>query len=229
MKKHALLFVSGTLFLLFIIFTILVKTVDVHYIYNNTYLGFYTWNFNVGNMITRYNHYSGMKLISDIILYVGIAYSGLIMVFLVIALIKAKSLKTLNKRYYLLLGAYITIAFLYFLFEIMKVNYSPDSSAEHLKASYPSTHVFVGASLFLVNSYTAIKLLNPEKEWFIDLIYISTGLICALLAFTRLMSAKHWLTDVIAAILLTASVYTLFVYVSHITLPTRKEEVTNIE
>ena len=229
MKKHTLLFVSSALFLLFIIFTIIVKTVDVQYIYNGTYLGLHDMNFRIGNLITSYNHYRGMKLISDIILYVGIGYSGLIMIFGVISLIKVKSLKALNKRYFLLIGAYVLIVLLFAFFEIVKVNYSPDSSSEHLKASYPSTHVFVGCSLFLVNSYTAIKLLKPEKEWFIDLIYISTGLIVALLTFTRTMSAKHWISDIIASVLLIASVYALFIYISHLTLPNEKEEVNTIE
>ena len=228
MKKHTLLFVSSALFLLFIIFTIIVKTVDVQYIYNGTYLGLHDMNFKIGNLITSYNHYRGMKLISNIILYVGIGYSGLIMIFGTISLIKVKSLKALNKRYYLLIGAYVLIVLLFAFFEIVKVNYSPDSSHEHLKASYPSTHVFVGCSLFLLNSYTAIKLLKPEKEWFIDLIYISTGLIVALLTFTRTMSAKHWISDIIASVLLTASVYVLFIYISHLALP-KIEEVETIE
>lgn len=226
MKKHTYLFVSSAILLLFIVFTILVKTVDVDYIYNNTYLGFHTLNFNFGNWAVNFGKYHGMRLISDIILYVGIGYSGLILVFGVVQLIKLKSLKLLNKRYFLLLGAYLVIAILYLFFEVVKVNYSPDSSATHLKPSYPSTHVFIGCALFLFNSYTAIKLLDPGKKWFIDLIYVSTGLICLLLVFTRLLSLKHWLTDIIGAVLLVSFVYTLFIYISHRTLPTKKEEVS---
>ena len=229
MKKHTYLFVSSALLLSFIVFTILVKTVDVKYIYNNTYLGFYDLNFKFGNWAVNFGKYNGMRLISDIILYVGIGYSGLILVFGVIQLIRLKSLKLLNRRYFLLLGAYALIAFVFLFFEVVKVNFSPGSSANNLKASYPSTHVFIGCSLFLINSYTAIKLLNPEKKWFIDLIYVSTGLICLLLVFTRMLSLKHWLTDIIGAILLVSAVYTLYIYISHRTLPTQKEEVSEEE
>ena len=224
MKKHIYLIVSSVILLLFIVFTILVKTIDVQYIYNNTYLGFYNLNFKFGNWAVNFGKYNGMRLISDIILYVGIGYSGLILVFGVIQLIRLKSLKLLNKRYFYLLGAYLFIAVLFLFFEVVKVNYSPDSSAYHLKPSYPSTHVFIGCSLFLVNSYTAIKLLKPEKQWFIDLIYVSTGLICLLLVFTRLLSLKHWLTDIIGAVILVSFVYTLFIYVSHRAFPNNNQE-----
>ena len=214
MKKYAYLITSLSLLLVFIVFTILVKTVDVQYIYNNTYLGFYHANYEFGNWAVNFGKYEGLRKISDIIFYISFGYSGLLGVFGIISWIRNKKLKNVNKQYFVLLGGYVSIVITYFIFEIVKINYSPDSSLNNLHASYPSSHVFIGCALVLLNSYSAIKLLNPHKKWLIWLIYGATGLICLMLTFSRLMSLKHWMTDVIASVILVSVIYTLFIYVS---------------
>ena len=228
MKKHLLLISSISLLVIFIIFTILVKTVDVHYIYNRTYLGFYSLNIHFGDWALNFGKYEFMQKMSSIILYVSFGYSGILAIAGIVDLIRKKSLKTVDKRFYLLLGGYIVIVLLYLFFELVKVNYSPDSYANHLKASYPSSHVFIGCSLLLLNSYTAIKLLNPEKKWLSYLIYGASILICLLLTFTRALSLKHWLTDIIASIILVIAVFTSFIYISH-RLVISKEETSETE
>lgn len=215
MKKHAYLIASLSFLLVFIVFTILVKTVDVEMIYNGTYLGFHELNFNFGNMVVNFGKYDSSKLFSDIILYVSFGYSLVLVVFSIIHLIKVKSLKLVDKRYYILLGSYVSIALVYLLFELVKVNYSPESTASNLKPSYPSSHVFIGMSLFLINSYTALSLLDAKKEWVIYLTYGSTIVICILMLLTRSLSSKHWLTDIIASVILVISQYLAFIYIFH--------------
>ena len=212
LKKHAYLIVSAILLTMFIVFTVLVKTVDVEYIYSGTYLGFHTLNFKVCSWVVQFGKYDQFKTISDVLLYLAIGYSAVLGVCGIIQLIKTKSFKKVNKDFYILLGGYIAVAITYLIFEIAKVNYSPDSTVEELKASYPSSHVFVGCSLYLLNSFTAVKLLNPEKKWISYLIFASTGLICVLTTFTRLMTIKHWLTDIIASVILVAALFTLYLY-----------------
>lgn len=224
LKKYNYLVVSMVFLLAFIIFTILVKTVDVYYYYNNTYIGFYSMNYAFGEFVTHFGKYASMKKASDILLYLSFGYILVLFIFALIELIKKKSFKKLNKNYYLALGGYISVAIIYFIFEVAKVNYSPDSIAGDLKASYPSTHVFVGSMFYLINTYTALKLLKPEKEWISPLVYIATGIICLLIVFTRALSAKHWLSDIIASILLIISVYTAFTYVSHKLIPIERVE-----
>ena len=201
--------------MIFVIFTILVKTVDVVYYYNNTYVGFYTLNSKFGAFVTDFGKYEAMSKISDIILYSSFAYIAILFVFAIIEAVKLKSLFKINKNYFLVLGGYIAVVFVYLIFEIVKVNYSPGSVAGELKASYPSSHVFLGCMFYLLNSYTALKLLKPEKEWIGDLVYGGTTVICLLLVFTRAMSTKHWLTDIIASIILVSAIYTLFIGVHH--------------
>ena len=212
LKKHAYLIVSAILLTMFIVFTVLVKTVDVEYIYSGTYLGFHALNFKVCSWVVQFGKYDQFKTISDVLLYLAIGYSAVLGVCGIIQLIKTKSFKKVNKDFYILLGGYVSIVIIYLIFEIAKVNYSPDSTLEELKASYPSSHVFIGCSLYLLNTFTAVKLLNPEKKWTVYLIYVSTALMCVLSVFSRLLTIKHWLTDIIASVILVASVCTLYLY-----------------
>lgn len=229
MKKYAYYITSGIFLLAFIIFTILVKTVDVDYYYNNTYIGFHHINYQFGNFVTSFGKYDVMSKFSDIILYLSFGYVAILFIFALIELIKNKSFKKLNLNYYILLGGYISVVIVYLIFEVVKVNYSPASTIGELKASYPSSHVFIGAMFYLLNTYTAMKLLNPEKEWIKPLVFVATGIICLLLIFTRALSSKHWLTDIIASIILVSSLYTLFIGVHHKLVPISPKEVKEIE
>ena len=229
LKKYGYFIASAALLLIFIVFTILVKTVDVQYYFNNTYVGFYSINSKFGEFVTNFGKYESMSKMSDIILYLSFAYILGLFIFAVIELIKNKSFKKLNMNYYLVLGGYVLTAIFYFVFEIVKVNYSPISPIDNLKPSYPSSHVLLGCMFYLLNTFTAMKLLKPEKEWIKPLVFIATGVICLLLIFTRALSSKHWLTDIIASIILVSSLYTLFIGVHHKLVPISPKEVKEIE
>ena len=214
MKKYLYLIVSGAIFSLFILFTVLVKTVDVTYIYSNTYLGFTKANMDFGNWVMSLQKYDSMKKISDIFFYISFGYVAILAGIGLYQLIKNKSLKAVDKRLWLLLAGYVVVVIFYFIFELVKVNYSPDVS-EGIKASYPSSHVFIGCSFYLLNTYVCLKLLNSEKKWINYLAFGATLVICVLLTFSRALSAKHWLTDIIASVLLVISIYFAFVHFYH--------------
>lgn len=229
LKKYGYFIASAVLLLIFIVFTILVKTVDVQYYFNNTYVGFYSINSKFGEFVTNFGKYESMSKMSDIILYLSFAYIFVLFIFALIELIKNKSFKKLNMNYYLVLGGYVLTVIFYFVFEVVKVNYSPISPIDNLKPSYPSSHVLLGCMFYLLNTFTAMKLLKPEKEWIKPLVFVATGVICLLLIFTRALSSKHWLTDIIASIILVSSLYTLFIGVHHKLVPISPKEVKEIE
>lgn len=229
LKKYKYFIASAVLLLIFIVFTILVKTVDVQYYFNNTYVGFYSINSKFGEFVTNFGKYESMSKMSDIILYLSFAYILGLFIFALIELIKNKSFKKLNINYYLVLGGYVLTVIFYFVFEVVKINYSPISPIDNLKPSYPSSHVLLGCMFYLLNTFTAMKLLKPEKEWIKPLVFAATGIICLLLIFTRALSSKHWLTDIIASIILVSSLYTLFIGVHHKLVPISPKEAKEIE
>ena len=214
MKKNLYLLSSLILFAIFVVFTVIVKTVDVQYVNEgNYYLGLHSLNFSFGNMAVQFNRAESMKKISDVLLYLSFAYVAALAVVGVVQLIKYKSLAKVDKHLFVLLGAYVVCVIIYFAFEVMKVNYSPDVT-EGIKASYPSSHVFIGCTFYLVNSYAALKMLKSDKKWAEILIYASTSLICFMIVVTRSLALKHWISDIIASLLLVGAVYLLFVHVS---------------
>ena len=212
MKKHAYLITSLSLLLVFIIFTIIFKTVDVQYTFGNYYLGLHEMNYGFGNWATQFGKYESMAKLSDVLLYVSFGYVAVFAIVGVYQLIKNKSFLKVNKNLYALLGAYVAIVVIYFIFEIAKLNYSPDTS-NGLKASYPSSHVFIGCSFYLINTFTAIKMLHPEKKWVEVISYGGALVICVWLTFTRALSLKHWISDIIASVILVSAVYFAYVYV----------------
>ncbi len=219
MKKHLSLIISGAIFLIFIIFTILVKTVDVQYVsYGNMYLGFYGLNMQFGNWAVEFGKYDFMRKCSDVLLYVSFGYVALMAFIGVFQLVKKKSFKLVDRNLYVLLGGYIIAVAFYLIFEIVKINYAPDTS-EGLKPSYPSSHILLGCSFYLFSSMTLLKMLNPEKSWLKDIVYFATTLICVLLVFTRALSTKHWLTDIIASVILVSSLIPLFIYLQNRLVP----------
>ena len=212
MKKNIYLITASFFLLAFIVFTVIVKTVDVTFVVTNeTYIGLSHFNYDVGNWVISLGKMKDMKVISDILLYLILGYSFVFFVVGVIQWIKGKTLKAVDKTIYLLGACYVLIGLLYLVFELVKVNFSPLSD-NGLKASYPSTHVFVGSTLVLINSFAAIKMLKIDAKLFRVIIYTSSLIICVLLAFTRLLSLKHWCTDIIASFLLIPAIYFLYLH-----------------
>ena len=221
MKKQVFMWLSIAMFALFAIWTILVKTVDVDVVsYNGTKLGFYHLNYRFGDLVTEFNKFAFMRTVSDILLYSAIAYSVVLVAIPVIQLIKYKTFKNVSTIFYFLGGAYFLIAFIYLFFELVKVNYAPDV----LKPSYPSSHVFIGCSLLLLNSYVLLKFLTIKLDIFKTMIHLSTVVLSLLLVLTRMLAVKHWLTDIIASVILTLAVYFLFIGVCRWLIPNEVKE-----
>lgn len=224
MKKQVFMWLSIAMFAIFVFWTILAKTIDVHEIYNHTTLGFYSMNYKFGDLVTEFGKYEFMRKVSDILLYVSFGYVGILAIFGIYQLIKFKSLKKVNPLFYFLLGAYLVVLIFYFFFEIVVVNYSPDSVEGSLKASYPSSHILLGCSFYLLNSYVLLKYLWVKDSVFKTLIHLSTVILSLLLVLTRLLAVKHWLSDIIGAVLLTLAIYFLFIGLCRWLIPTEVKD-----
>ena len=203
MKKLLYLLIPSSLLLVFIIWTILVKTVDVQYINDIGYLGFYNFNMKVYAGIESFKPALFNK-VSDILMYLSFASILPFAIVGLVQLIKGKSFKAVNKVIYQILGAYVAMIFFYFVFEIVKINYAPYSTKDSLKSSYPSSHVYLFASLIGIALYGLINLveLKPIIKY---LSCAATCLLIVIMALARSLSGRHWTTDIIAGLLLAAT------------------------
>ena len=213
MKKYLYFLLPISLLVIFVVFTILVKTVDVQSISGaNYYLGLYSMNTTVNSWLA-YDKQGTMKTLSDIIMIISFVFVLAYAITGVYQLITRKSLKKVDHRLYVLLGVYVAVAVLYFVFELAKINYSPIVGADgSIKASYPSTHVFVTDVLFITGVVTAMSFINIKKKYLEVLTYLLLAILALLVGFVRLLSGQHWLSDILASYLLTGLVISLFVY-----------------
>ena len=223
MKKRNLV-ISVILILLAIIFTILVKNVDVNTLgANGSNIGFSTLNRsvfdNIGVNMTWYNITNCLGIIS-IIIALAYVLIGLIQ------LVKRKNVFKVDKEIIALGIFYVILAALYIAFEIFIVNYRPILMDGELEASYPSSHtmltIFICGSAILINS----KLFNDNKIAKITNVVALILMIVTVIG--RLLSGVHWFTDILGGIIIASallmSYYTVLDY-----LATNKTNITENE
>lgn len=223
MKKRNLV-ISVILILLAIIFTILVKNVDVNTLgANGSNIGFSTLNRsvfdNIGVNMTWYNITNCLGIIS-IIIALAYVLIGLIQ------LVKRKNVFKVDKEIIALGIFYVILAALYIAFEIFIVNYRPILMDGELEASYPSSHtmltIFICGSAILINS----KLFNDNK--IAKITNVVALIIMIVTVIGRLLSGVHWFTDILGGIIIASallmSYYTVLDY-----LATNKTNITENE
>lgn len=231
MKKYGYLILPLSFIALFVIYTILVRTIDVSYQSDiNAYLGFSRWNHAVDDWVNYdINAFTTMKVMSDIIFYVSFIFPVLFGVLFCIQWIKRKSLKAIDRSLYIMLGTSVIACFAYLLFEVLKINYSPLSVVTNMKASYPSTHVFLGCVFYASGVATIYDVLHIESKGLKAGISIATIFLLLLLGFVRLLSRRHWISDILGAYILVAAILTVFFTLRHYLVLKKENELVEAE
>ncbi len=212
MKKTKSLIISIGLFIIFVVFTILLKFVDVKSIGpNDSKVGFAFLNGHFQKLI-GFNHifYKITEVLGIVSLLIVLVY-GLIGL---IELVRTKSFKKVDKNLYKLLGFYIVVLIFYVFFEKVVVNYRPVLLITNnylLEPSYPSSHTIL--SLCVCGSAIIINKNLYKKYSFLKIVSIISLVLMFLIPIGRLFSGVHWLTDIIGGILLSSSLLTGFYYV----------------
>ena len=212
MKKTKSLIISIGLFIIFVVFTILLKFVDVKSIGpNDSKVGFAFLNGHF-QMLIGYNRalYKITEVLGIVSLLIVLVY-GLIGL---IELVRTKSFKKVDKNLYKLLGFYIVVLIFYVFFEKVVVNYRPVLLITNdylLEPSYPSSHTIL--SLCVCGSAIIINKNLYKKYSFLKIVSIISLVLMLLIPIGRLFSGVHWLTDIIGGILLSSSLLAGFYYV----------------
>ena len=194
-KKKRNFIISTVLILVAIIFTILVKVVDVRQVgANETSIGFAM----VNQFVFEFTHVNMMWYhITD--------WLGLVPVFMamayaligIIQLIKRKSLFKVDKEIIVLGLFYIVVIFLYVFFEKVVVNYRPILMNGYLEASYPSSHTLM--TLCICGSSIIVNK-NLFNNKITKLMNVLSWVIMFVTVIGRLVSGVHWFTDIIGGI-----------------------------
>ena len=224
MKKLQYLLLPSITLVVFIIFTILVKTVDVHYIQDIGFLGFYNLNTSVNNFVVSLDNALYNK-VSDLLLYFSFATILPFAIMGLVQLIKRKSLFKVDREIYIMLAGYLMAVISYFIFELVKINYSPLSTADNLKPSYPSSHAFLFITILGINLFGLLYYVKMPNWCKI------AGLCCVIILsiamiIIRLFSGHHYLTDIIGAILLSINLLSIFASILKFSFDKKEETVS---
>ena len=194
-KKKRNFFISTILILLAVVFTILVKVVDVKPVgVNETNIGFATINqfvFKTIGVNMIWYHITDWLGLVPIFMAMAYALIGFIQ------LIKRKSLFKVDKEIIILGLFYIVVISIYIFFEKVIVNYRPILMNVFLEASYPSSHTFMTICLCGSSIIVNKKLFNNKITKLMNMLSLVIILITVI---GRLISGVHWFTDIIGGI-----------------------------
>ena len=204
-KKKRNFIISIILILVAVIFTILVKKVDVKQVgANETSIGFATVNLFIFKSI-------GVNMIwYHITDWLGLAPIFMAMVYALIGfvqIIKRKSLFKVDKEIIILGLFYIIVISLYILFEKVIVNYRPILMDGFLEASYPSSHTLMTICLCGSSIIINKKLFNNKIIKFMNILSL---IIIFIIVIGRLLSGVHWFTDIIGGIFISIALLRTF-------------------
>lgn len=209
MKKSNSRFIySGVFFLLFAVFTVLVKKVDVQPIGpEGSSVGFASINAKFFE-IFGYNEF--WYKFSERLGYAALAVCACFGIIGVIQLIKGKSLKAVDKKIIALGVFYVVVIAFYVIFNKVVINYRPILEADgSLEASYPSSHTVLAVCVFVTMFSQKVfnrKGTTSEKAENV----IAATILVAMMVLSRLFSGVHWFTDIVGGILLSTALVHLY-------------------
>ena len=211
-KKHIInpyLIIGSILLTLFIVFTILLKVVDVKDNIEGLTIGFYSFNHYFFNLI---GVNLTLDLFSDLLFYLTLASACGVGVIASIQLIKRKSLLKVDVDLLTLLVSFGLLVAIYIFFEVVVINYRPIEP----EASYPSSHVFLSTFILLSLTHVVRYMIDDNhrviRNIVITLIYVVLGL----LVIFRIMSGAHWMSDILGALMLSSGLYFLYLYFTNL-------------
>ena len=197
---------SGILLLAFVLWTILIQTVDVQPVgVNGTKVGFAAVN-------TWFHRLTGVHMsVYTVTDWLGLVPIAVCIGFGVLGLmqwIRRKSICKVDRDILLLGGYYILVILGYLIFEMIPINYRPILIDGAMEASYPSSTTLLVLSvmptlLFQVNRRAKSQTIRRITAVFVVLF-------SAFMVIGRLTAGVHWLTDIVGSVLLSAGLYLLY-------------------
>lgn len=198
-KKYKKL--SIILLLCSIIFTILLKVVDVRSIGVDREVGFATIN----NKLT-FNYNETIYKITEVLGYIALLIPVIYACIGLLQLIKRKSLKSIDKELYILAIFYAIVLLIYVFFEHVIINYRPVLIDGELEASYPSSHTLMSL-FFCISAIILNNKLFKDKTKLINILLLILSLS---IVIGRYISGVHWFTDIVGSIFIASTLLTTF-------------------
>ena len=191
-----------------ILFSVLTYVVDRKPIgYDGTSVGFSSIN---GLFAGSFGYNPVMDTLSDIAMYLSFLVVAVFACIGVMQLVKGKSLSKVDKVIIGLGILYVVVAVLYVAFDKIPINYRPlfQPGETELETSFPSTHTLVICTVFGSAIVAAKRLWKNEN--IVRVLKIAFAAIMIIGVCARLFSGVHWLTDIVAGLLFSVTLVSLY-------------------
>ena len=190
-----------------LLFTIAVKTIDLGPIGpQGSVVGFSEVNSTVFGIV-------GSNLIWDEItnvIMLAVFSCGVVFAIMgLIQLIRRKKILKVDWEILMLGVTYTLLGLIYVVFEKVAINNRPILVKGELAASFPSSHMMMVATVGIT-----VMLILPKyvenKIWYTALRLVLALAVIAMIA-GRLLSGMHWMTDIVAGVLYSVTLVSLYV------------------
>lgn len=221
-NRHKLWFIFAGFLVFFLVYTLLVKFVDVKptgvfspKTGDESYVGFATMNLAfrdlVGQNFTLYD-------ITDWGSIITIPIGTIFLIVGIIELVKRKSLLKVDANILALGLFYIADLIVFLMFNFIVINYRPclieNNGQMYLEPSYPSSTTLLAITL-LITCIDQINIyIKKNNELRISLITICV-ILTAFFVIGRAISGVHWLSDIIGGAILAATLMALYMAMKH--------------
>ncbi|MBR2678917.1 MAG: phosphatase PAP2 family protein [Bacilli bacterium] len=210
MKRNDLLKITIICILISIIYTILVKYMDVAAIGpEQSKVGFAGMNSYFRDLIGYNKIWYTITKYLGILPFLLVAYFGLIGLK---QLYDRRSLLQVDKRILLLGVFYVLLGLVYIFFEKVIINYRPFLQDGVLEASYPSSHTMLAICICSTAIYVGKFYIKNKR--FLKIFNACNIALMIILVLGRLVSGVHWFSDILGGIIISTTL--VFIYLTAI-------------
>lgn len=199
--------IIGSVFTIaFIVWTILIQTVDVQPVgQNRTDVGFATWNL-------WFHKLTG----ANMLLYTITDWLGLVPLFVCLIfagmgfcqLLQRKNLFKVDADIIILGVYYVIVIGCYLLFGEIPVNYRPILMNGVMEASYPSSTTLLVVTVMPTLVEQALR--RMKKNTLSKVIAVGSIAFSLFMVVGRLVSGVHWITDIIGSMLFSLGLFLIY-------------------
>ena len=205
-KNQRILIIGTFMLVLFVVWTVLVKIVDVEPIGpNDSSVGFATINRFVHELL---GVHMALYDITDWLSIIPLLFIFAFAVLGVVQLVKRKSIFKVDNSILILGGFYAVVMAVFVLFEFLAVNYRPVLINGVLEASYPSSTTLL---VMCVLPTAAMQLKSRIKNQMCgNAVAVFLYIFTVFMVTARLISGVHWFTDIIGGAVFSAGLVMIY-------------------
>lgn len=206
MKAKKLLLLGAGLMLAFILWTILIVSVDIQAVgQRGTAVGFAafnTWFFQLTGVHMRLYNITDWLGLVPIAICMGFGILGLVQ------MIRRRSLKKVDPDIILLGAYYVIVIAAYIIFEMLPINYRPIPINGYTEASYPSSTTLLVLSVMPTLILQVKRRCKSSAVRYV--VYVFSVSFSLFMVIGRTVAGVHWATDIIGSIFLSFGLFELY-------------------